>query len=110
LLLFSPKYFVFPSQIKKRKIKIYKTVILPIVLYECESWYVTLRGEHRLRVFEKRVLRGYLDLKERMTDSGENCVIINFVPLFFTSYFWVMKSRRIRLGGHVALMGFGELF
>jgi hypothetical protein len=39
------------------KIKIYKTIILPVVLYGCESWSLTLRDEHRLRVFENRVLR-----------------------------------------------------
>jgi hypothetical protein len=39
------------------KVKIYKTVILPVVLYECETRPVTLREEHRLRVFENRVLR-----------------------------------------------------
>jgi hypothetical protein len=39
------------------KVKIYKTVILPVVLYECETWSLTLREEHRLRVFENRVLR-----------------------------------------------------
>jgi hypothetical protein len=39
------------------KVKIYKTIILPIVLYGCETWYITLREEHRLRVFENRVLR-----------------------------------------------------
>jgi hypothetical protein len=39
------------------KIKIYKTIILPVVLYGCESLSLTLREEHRLRVFEKRVLR-----------------------------------------------------
>jgi hypothetical protein len=40
------------------KVKIYKTVILPVVLYGCETWPLTLREEHRLRVFENRVLRG----------------------------------------------------
>jgi hypothetical protein len=39
------------------KVKIYKTIILPVVLYGCETWSVTLREEHRLRVFENRVLR-----------------------------------------------------
>jgi hypothetical protein len=38
------------------KIRIYKTIILPIVLYGCETWSLTLREEHRLRVFENRVL------------------------------------------------------
>jgi hypothetical protein len=35
----------------------YKTIILPVVLYGCKTWSLTLREEHRLRVFEKRVLR-----------------------------------------------------
>jgi hypothetical protein len=39
------------------KVKIYKTVILPVVLYGCETWSLTLREEHRLKVFENRVLR-----------------------------------------------------
>jgi hypothetical protein len=39
------------------KVKIYKTIILPVVLYGCETWSLMLRGEHRLRVFENRVLR-----------------------------------------------------
>jgi hypothetical protein len=42
---------------KNLKFKIYKTVILPVVLYGCETWSLTLREEHRLRVFENRVLR-----------------------------------------------------
>jgi hypothetical protein len=42
---------------KNIKIKIHKTVILPVVLYGCETWYLSLREEHRLRVFENRVLR-----------------------------------------------------
>jgi hypothetical protein len=39
------------------KIKIYKTIILPVVLYGCETLSLTLREEHRLRIFENRVLR-----------------------------------------------------
>jgi hypothetical protein len=42
---------------KKGKIRIYKTIILPVVLYGCETWSLILNGEHRLRVFENRVLR-----------------------------------------------------
>jgi hypothetical protein len=42
---------------KNVKVKIYKTIILPFVLYVCETWSLTLREEHRLRVFENRVLR-----------------------------------------------------
>jgi hypothetical protein len=42
---------------KSVKIKIYRTVIFPVVLYECETWSLTLRKECRLRVFENKVLR-----------------------------------------------------
>ena len=42
---------------KNLKIKIYRTIILPVVLYGCETLSLTLREEHRLRVFENRVLR-----------------------------------------------------
>ena len=42
---------------KKLKIKIYRTIILPVVLYGCETWSLTLREERRLRVFENRLLR-----------------------------------------------------
>jgi hypothetical protein len=42
---------------KNVKIKIYKTIILPVVLYECKTWSLTLREEHTVRVFEDRVLR-----------------------------------------------------
>jgi hypothetical protein len=39
------------------KVKTYKTLILPVILYGCETWSLTLREDHRLRVFENRVLR-----------------------------------------------------
>ena len=42
---------------KNLKIKIYRTIILPIVLYGCETWSLTLREERRLRNFENMVLR-----------------------------------------------------
>ena len=42
---------------KNLKIKIYRTIILPVVLYGCETWTVTLREERKPRMFEKRALR-----------------------------------------------------
>ena len=42
---------------KNLKIKIYRTIILPVVLYGCETWSLTMREERRMRVFENRVLR-----------------------------------------------------
>ena len=46
-----------PVLSKNTKIKIYRTIILPVVLYGCETWLLPLREERRLRVFENRVLR-----------------------------------------------------
>jgi hypothetical protein len=52
------------------KVKIYKTIILPFVLYGCETWSLTLREEHRLRVFENRVVRRIF-LPKRDEVTGE---------------------------------------
>jgi hypothetical protein len=48
---------VFCLLSKNLKVRIYRTIILPVVLYVCNTWPLTLREEHRLRVFENRVLR-----------------------------------------------------
>jgi hypothetical protein len=74
---------------KTLKIKIYKTVILPVVLYGCETWSLTMREELRLRVFENRVLRKIFGPKREKTNHGENCIMMNF-----TAYI----LRRILLG------------
>jgi len=63
LLSFSAEFFVFSFAIQNIKIKIYKTIILAVVLYGCENWLLILREEHRQRVFENRVLRGICGLK-----------------------------------------------
>jgi hypothetical protein len=58
LAIIQSKIFCLPASCKKNlKIKTNKTVILPVVLYGYETWSLTLRDEHRLRVFENRVLR-----------------------------------------------------
>ena len=49
---------------KKLKVKTYKTIILPVVLYSCETWSLTLRDEHRLGVFENKVLRKIFGAKK----------------------------------------------
>ena len=63
MLSFSAEFFVFSFAIQNIKIKIYKTIILAVVLYGCENWLLILREEHRQRVFENRVLRGICGLK-----------------------------------------------
>jgi hypothetical protein len=52
------------------KIRIYKTIILSVVLYGCETWSLTLREEHKLGVFENRVLRRLFGPK-RDEETGE---------------------------------------
>jgi hypothetical protein len=52
---------------EKVKIRIYRTIILPGVLYGCEIWSLTLREEHRLRMFENRVLRKIFEPKREVT-------------------------------------------
>ncbi|KAJ4433781.1 hypothetical protein ANN_16093 [Periplaneta americana] len=57
---------------KNLKVRIYKTVILPVVLYGCETWTLTLREEHRLRVFENKVLRKIFGAKwMKLQENGE---------------------------------------
>jgi hypothetical protein len=65
LLPFGPEPSVFSSAAEKCKNenRIYKTTILPVVLYGCETWSLTLREEQRLRVFENMVLRRILGPK-----------------------------------------------
>jgi hypothetical protein len=54
---FHAESFVFQFAIQNKKIKTYRTIILPVLLYGCETWSLTIREEHRLRMFEKRVVR-----------------------------------------------------
>ena len=56
---------LLPSSLlsKNLKITIYRTIILPVVVYGCETWSLTLKEERSLRVFENRVLREYLGLR-----------------------------------------------
>ena len=85
----------------------YRTIILPVVLYGCETWSLTLREERRLRVFEKRVLGRIFGPKgdevrwewrklhnEELNDLYSSLNIVR-----------VIKSRRMKRAGHVAFVG-----
>jgi hypothetical protein len=62
------------------KVKIYKTVILPVVLYGCETWSLTLREEHRLRVCENRVLRRiFVTKKDEVMREQRSCTVGSFL-------------------------------
>jgi hypothetical protein len=89
------------------KVKIYKTIILPVVLYRCETWSLTLREENRLRVFENRVLwrifgpNGDEVTGDRRKLHNEELHILYSSPNIIRQ----IKSRRMRWAGHVSRMG-----
>jgi hypothetical protein len=91
------------------KVKIYETIILPVVLHGCETWSLTFREEHRLKVFENRVLRIFGPKRDevmgdwRKLHNGE-------LHNLYSSPFIIreIKSRRMRWAGHVARMGEGR--
>jgi hypothetical protein len=61
---------------KNLKIRIYRTIILPVVLYGRETWSLTLKEERRLRVFENRVLRRiFWPKRDEVTGNGENYIM-----------------------------------
>jgi hypothetical protein len=85
----------------------YKTIILPVVLYGCDSWSLTLREEHRLRVFENRVLRRIFGPKrDEVTGEWRKLHNEELHDLYSSpSITRIIKSRRMRWAGHIARMG-----
>ena len=99
MLSFSAESFVFQFVIKK-----YKDIILPVVLYGCETWSLTLGEKRRLRVFENRVLRRILRPKrDEVTGEWRKLHNEELDDLYCSpSIIEVIKSRRLGLVGHVA--------
>jgi hypothetical protein len=95
---------------RKLNVKIYKTIILPVLLYGCETWPLTLREEHRLRVFQNRVFRSIFG-STRDEVTGEWRKMHN--RELHNLYLWPdiirqIKSRRMMWAGHVAHIGEGR--
>jgi hypothetical protein len=101
--------FILSSHLlsKNVKIRIYKTIILPVVLYGCETWLLTVREEHKLRVFENRVLRRIFRPKRDGVTGGWRKLHNEELHNLYTSpsIIRIIKSRRMRWAGHVARMG-----
>ena len=91
---------------KNIKIKIQKNIILPVVLYGCETWSLTLREECRLRVFENRVVRRIFGPKrDEVAEEWRKVHHEDLTDLYSSpNIIWVIKSGRIRLAGHAARM------
>jgi hypothetical protein len=91
---------------KNIKVRIYTTVILPVVLCGCETWSLTLRVEHRLRVFENRVLRRIFGPKRDKVTSWRKLHNEELYDLYPSpGIIRMIKSRRIRWTGNIARMG-----
>ena len=92
---------------KHLKIKIYRTIILFVVLYGCETWPLTLREERKLRVFENMVLwRIFGPRRDDVTGEWRRLHNEELNDLYSSpNIVWVIKSRRMRWAGHVARMG-----
>ena len=91
---------------KKLEVNKYKTIILPVVLYDCETWSLTLGEEYRLRVFENKVLRQIFGAKRDETTREWRKLYnaelhgLNSSPNVIGNF----KSRRLKWTGHVAHM------
>jgi hypothetical protein len=84
----------------------YKTLILPLVMYGCNTWVVTLTEEHGLRVFQNRVLRRIFGPKRDVVTGGwqklHNWELHNLYSL--PTIIKTIKSMWMRWAGHVACM------
>jgi len=89
------------------KLKIYRIIILPIVLYGCETWSLTLREERKPRVFQNMVLRRIFGpRRDEVTGEWRRLHNEELNDLYSSpNIVRVIKSRRIRWAGHVAHMG-----
>ena len=92
---------------KNLKIKICRTVILPVVLYGCETWSLSLREKRKLRVFENRVLmRIFGPRRDEVTGEWRRLHNEALNDLYCSpNIVRVIKWRRMGWAGHVAHMG-----
>jgi hypothetical protein len=89
------------------KVRIYNTIILPVVLYGCEIWSLTVREEHKLRVFENRVLRRIFGSKRDGVTGGWRKLYNEELHNLYSSpiIIRIINARRMRWAGHMARMG-----
>jgi hypothetical protein len=86
--------------------RIYRTIILPVVLYGCETWSLTFREKHRLRAFQNRVLRRIFGPKMDGVEGGWRKLRNEELHNLYCSphIIRMVKSKRMRWVGHVAFL------
>jgi hypothetical protein len=105
---FGPESSVFSVAVEKLKNETtYKTIILSVILYGCDSWSLTVWEEHRLGVFENRVLsRIFVPRRDEVTGEWRKLHNKELHDLYSSpSIIRIIKARRMRWAGHVARMG-----
>jgi len=97
---------------RRNKLRIYKTIIRPVVVYACETWAMTVRDMHRLDRFERKVLRRIFGPRRdgagpgfRNLRSNEE-VMAMYADVPLSGY---VRTQRLRWAGHVARMGTNRL-
>jgi hypothetical protein len=105
------RVFVFQFATKSVKIKIYRSIILPVVLYGCGTWSLTLREECKLGFFENWLLkRIFVTRRDDVTGEWRRLHNKELYTLYSSpNVIRVIKSRRLRWAGHVARIGRGEV-
>jgi hypothetical protein len=98
LLPYSSESVVLLTTIKKLTIQ---SCNFPFVLYGCKTWPVTLREEHRLSVFENRVVRRVLLPAVMKSQAEENCIMRSSI-IYTPPDIRMISSRRLRWTGHMA--------